>query len=267
MPAILCPRCRKLISSEAPACPFCGLRRAGWLGTGARLLGLTAGVDLFRAIVYVCGGLYVLALAADMSEVLRPRGLMQVLAPSARALLWFGATGTVPVARLEHWWTLLTAIYLHGGLLHILFNMLWVRQLGPVVQDAFGPYRAFAIFTVAGVCGFALSVRMEHALTLGASGSIFGLLAAAIAHFRRTGGHLLSRQLLQYGAIMFVFGLVLPGVDNWAHAGGFAGGWAAAWLLEPRGRGEGLRSWAAGGLCALATLAAFGLQAAAVLSR
>jgi rhomboid protease GluP len=267
MPAILCPRCRKLIGSQAPSCPFCGLRRPGLLSVGTTLRRLAANADLSLMISCLCVGLYVLALLADPAAVLRPRGLMGILAPSSGALQQFGATGTYPVRLGGRWWTLLTAIYLHGGLLHILFNVLWVRQLGPLVQQACGPFRTFVVFTVAGVCGFILSVHMEHLLTLGASGSIFGLLAAAIEHFRRTGARLYTRQFVQWALILFVFGLLFPGVDNWAHAGGFAGGYATAWLLGRGGDDDGLWVWAATGLCAVATVGAFGLQAAAVFWR
>ena len=111
-------------------------------------------------------------------------------------------TGVVPVMVQGHWWTMITAIYLHGGLLHILFNMLWVRQLGPMVSELFGPFRLFIIFTVSGACGFALSVLMGNAYTLGASGSIFGLLAAAIVFGRQRGSSMFTRHFLQWAIIL-----------------------------------------------------------------
>jgi len=259
--AILCPRCRKLISSDEAVCPFCGLRRPGSRSFARVLRGWAEAADFSRWIVYVCAGVYVAALLSDPQQVLVPGGFMGVLAPTQRAAVRFGATGTFPVLRLGYWWTLVTAIYLHGGLLHILFNMMWVRQLGPVVERAFGPFRLFVIFTVAGVCGFLLSVRMGHGMTLGASGAIFGLLAAAIEYFRRTGAQLWTRQFLQWALIMFVFGLFFPGVDNWAHAGGFVGGYGTALVLGRHRGAEGLWSYAAAGACGMATVGAFVLQA------
>ena len=78
-----------------------------------------------------------------------PRGLFGILAPSSGALYVLGAAGTLPWA-YGRWWTLFTAIYLHGNLLHILFNMMWVRQLAPPVEELFGRARLIVIFTVAG---------------------------------------------------------------------------------------------------------------------
>ena len=74
---------------------------------------------------------------------------------------------------LGWWWTLLTAIYLHGGLLHIFFNMYWIRILGPSATEVFGPARTFVLFNVAGVAGFLLSNLMSGGPTVGASGGNF----------------------------------------------------------------------------------------------
>lgn len=265
MPAILCPRCRKLINSEAPVCTFCGLRRPGMFGLTNTMRRLGAQVDFARLIIFFCGGLYVLALLVDPGAIFQPRDMMRMLAPSRRASLMFGMTGRV-VLDAGHWWTVVTAIYLHGGLLHIAFNMLWVRQLGRVVEDIFGSFRLFIIFTVGGVTGFILSAMMGNALTLGASGSIFGLLAAAVEYGRRTGAQMFTRQFLQWALILFIFGLVFPGVDNWAHAGGFAGGYGAAYLLGRDSGDEGLGTYMLAGFCLLATAGAFLLQGMAMLS-
>lgn len=260
MPAILCPRCQRLIDSTEPQCRFCGQSRPGLWNISARLRKLGFQADFSRLIVGACVALYVLSLLSDPAAILQFSNPLRFLAPSMSASLRLGMTGR-PVVQLGHWWTLLTAIYLHGGLLHILFNMMWVRQLGPLVEELFGPFRLFVIFTVAGVAGFALSVFMGPGFTLGASGSIFGLLAAAIEYGRRQGSSLFTRQFLQWAVIMFVFGLIFPGVDNWAHLGGFAGGYAAAFLFSRRWvRPEGVGAYLAAGACLLVTLAAFVLQ-------
>ena len=138
---------------------------------------------------------------------------------------------------------------------------MWVRQLGPIVEDLFGPFRLFAIFTIAGITGFVLSTLMGHPFTLGASGSIFGLLAAAIAYGRRTGAQLFTRQFLQWAVLLFIMGFIFPGVDNWAHAGGFVGGYAISYLFSKNpGSREGLGTYVAAGVCVVLTIAAFVLQ-------
>jgi rhomboid protease GluP len=276
MPAMLCPSCGKMISSDVSECPFCGQRRPGMFGFANSLRKIGLQVEIPRLIVYLCGGLYILALAIDPQAIFQPRGMMSLLAPSSKASIIFGMTGAIPVLVEGRWWTVITAIYLHGGLLHIFFNMMWVRQLAPVVEDMFGPFRLFVIFTVAGIAGFVLSSLMAAfgmalqlfgftllggaGYTLGASGSIFGLLAAAIAYGRRLGSPLFTRQFMQWAGFLFIFGLIFPGIDNWAHAGGFLGGYGMALLFMRDGSGEGSGALVGAAACLLATVVAFGLQ-------
>jgi len=223
--------------------------------------------DFSRVIVAVCAILYVLALLSDPRAIFQTQGMMNFLAPSPQSSFLFGMTGAMPVINQGHWWTLVTAIYLHGGLLHIFFNMMWVRQLGPLVEELFGPYRLFILFTISGIIGFVFSTLTGTVFTLGASGSIFGLLAAAIVYGRRQGSSLFTRQFLQWAVVLFVFGLIFPGVDNWAHLGGFAGGYATAYLFSRRlGNHEGLGTYLGAGICLLLTLAAFALQGWMVLN-
>jgi membrane associated rhomboid family serine protease len=68
--------------------------------------------------------------------------------------------------------------------------------------------------------------------TIGASGAIFGMLGALIVYSRRRGISEMSAQLWQWALILFVVGFFMSGVNNWAHAGGFAGGWAAGHLMR-----------------------------------
>ena len=264
MAAILCPRCHKIVSSDAETCPHCGQRKPGLWGATATIRKLGLQLNFPHLITVFCGALYLLALLLDPSAIFQTQGLMQILAPSIQASFKLGVTGTVPIFAYKFWWTPITAIYLHGGLLHIFFNMMWVRQLGPVVEELFGPFRLFAIFTIAGITGFIASTLAGHELTLGASGSIFGLLAAAIAYGRRAGSQLFTRQFLQWAVLLFVMGFIMPGVDNWAHGGGFVGGYAAAYVFSRSSEREGLGAYLAGGLCLLATVGAFVLQFIAV---
>jgi rhomboid protease GluP len=90
-----------------------------------------------------------------------------------------------------------------------------------------GAARFFILFSLAGAGGYIASALMGSAFTLGASGSIFGLLGAMIAFRRRRGGggDMVSQQFLRWAVILFIFGLVVPGIDNWAHGGGFVVGY------------------------------------------
>ena len=108
------------------------------------------------SIMIACGALYVLSLVFDPIGAMQARGPFDIFSPSSGALWSLGATGAIPWHG-GRWWTLVTAIYLHGNLLHILFNVLWIRHLGPAVEEVYGPARFFLIFTVSGVAGFVLS--------------------------------------------------------------------------------------------------------------
>jgi rhomboid protease GluP len=216
------------------------------------------------AVTVACIALYVISLLVDPRAALQPRGPFSVFSPSLDALEILGAAGAIPW-HYGRWWTLLTAIYLHGGLLHILFNVLWIRQLGPAVQELYGPSRLVVIFTVAGAAGFAASsIVWQTPFTVGASGAIFGLLGAMVAFGRRRGGTLGSIVLRQYGQwalILFIFGLIGSGVDNWAHAGGFIGGYACGFVLSLAERRAETSSDRMLGVGALAlTMLGFGLS-------
>jgi rhomboid protease GluP len=168
--AMLCPSCRKLISVDEPRCPFCGAMRPGLWGWGPTLQRLWGPqLDLVPVIVIACIVLYAVGLALDPRGALQARGFLNLLSPSTLALYHLGMTGGLATMDTR-WWTLLTAIYLHGGLLHIFFNMMWIRQLGAEAQRAFGPARFFVIFTLTGVAGFVLSNLLGARPSIGASG-------------------------------------------------------------------------------------------------
>lgn len=224
--SMICSNCGKLIGVGEEKCPFCGAWRPGLFGFAPTIQRLFQGrLDLIALIVTACVALYVASLALQPEAILQTRGLFSILSPGTRALYQLGMTGGLAWNQ-GWWWTLLTAIYLHGGLLHIFFNVMWIRNLGPAVTEYYGPGRAFVIFNLAGAAGFLLSnvVAPGHP-SIGASGAIFGMLGALIVYARKHGSSMMRSQLWQWAAIMFVMGFILPSVNNWAHAGGFAGGW------------------------------------------
>lgn len=232
--AILCPSCGRLTNADAPVCLICGRRRPGMWGFGG-LVGKLFRRGSFTDVVSVaCVALYVASLVIDPAAVLRPRGPFDIFSPSPQALQWLGMTGAFAWDQ-GRWWTLLTAIYLHGSLLHILFNVLWIRQLGPAVGELYGRARLVVIFTVSGAAGFVVSDLIGIPFTIGASGAIFGLLGAMVAFGRKRGGvfgTLVLRQYGQWALILFVLGFFMSGVNNLAHAGGFAGGLLAGLTLS-----------------------------------
>lgn len=257
----LCYRCGKLNRVDAAECFYCRARRPGLWGFGPGIGRLIGRLDFAKSVTVVCVTLYLVSILLDPAAAFRARNPFDMLAPSSGALIRLGMTGAIPWAA-GFWWTLFTAIYLHGSLLHIAFNLLWVRQLAPPVEEIFGQARLVVIFTVAGALGFVLSNAVGVPWTIGASGAIFGLLGAMVAYGRSRGGAFGVAVLRQYGQwalIMFIFGFFMSGVNNWGHAGGFVGGYVMAVVLGPIERG-GER-----GLDRLAALAAIAVTALAFL--
>ena len=229
--SIVCAECSRLVGINEERCPYCGTWRPGLFGWAPFLRSLVgARLDMIVLITGACVTLYALALLLQPEAIFQSSGFFSILRPDGRALFRLGMTGGFAL-EFGWWWTLLTATYLHGGLLHILFNVMWIRNLGPAAAEVYGPARTFVLFNAAGASGFLLSNVMSGAPTIGASGAIFGLLAALIVYGRKRGSSVMTQQLWQWAIILGVFGFIMPNVNNWAHGGGFAGGWIAAHLM------------------------------------
>ena len=270
--SLVCPSCGLLVGVNDDACLNCGRRNPGLWGFGPVLAKLGRGGmdDAFIQLVFVaCGILYALSLIADPDGI-QMGGMLSFLSPSGPGLFLFGASGALPVFGYGRWWTFLSATWLHGGLIHIFFNMMWIRQIGPAVIELYGLSRMILIYTIAGVVGFFASSMAGYYLafmpgilrgadlTIGASASIFGLLGAMIYYGRRSGSSMIGDQAKRWAMFLFIFGFIFPGIDNWAHLGGFVGGYASAlWLdpMKPERMDHLLGALACLGLTALAIIA------------
>jgi rhomboid protease GluP len=191
-----------------------------------------------------CIVLYVATLLADPSAIGAGLSLFGFLSPSLNSLVLFGASGYIPVIAEGRWWTVLSAGWLHGGILHILFNMMWLRNLAPPVAEFYGPSRMIIIYTAAGVAGFTASTfgggylgffpgLRSSGYTVGASAALCGLLAALMYYGRRGGSSIVGEQAKSWAIGILIMGFLLPGIDNWAHIGGFAGGYICSRFLDP----------------------------------
>ena len=241
--AVVCPSCGRLVAVNDERCFNCGRRNPGLWGFATLVRHLGQDLGFVPLVIGGCSGLYVACLLFDPGGI-RASGLFSMLSPSTESLFVFGASGAIPVFEFGRWWTVLSAAWLHGGLLHILFNMLWVRQLAPLTADVYGPGRLVIIYTISSITGFLLStwaglylgflpILRGASFTIGASAPIFGLLGALVYSGRRGGSSMIGRQALTYAIILGAFGFMMPGIDNWAHLGGFAGGYLMARWLDP----------------------------------
>ena len=236
--SVICASCGVLVGVTDPTCYNCGRRNPGLWGFGPALRRL--GNDL-GFVSIVTGATIILFV---LSLVMSRQGVQVMLSPSTAILITLGASGAYPVIALGRWWTFLTAGWLHGSVLHIFFNVLWIRQLAPEIANLYGAGRMIIIYTVSGITGFGLSTAMfllplqlpffgGANVTVGASASIFGLLGALVHYGKRTGSSHAGQAGLQYALIMGVMGFIMPGIDNSAHLGGFIGGYLASLALDP----------------------------------
>jgi rhomboid protease GluP len=233
--SILCPNCRKLISGDESRCPYCGIARPGsWWKNNAWTRFFVSADQIVKAIVFLNLGMYVISLLFypwSSGFSLNP---LSLFSPSNRSLLILGATGTIPIDRFHRWWSLLTANYLHGGILHILFNMIALRQIAPLVIREYGVHRTVILYTLSGVIGFWVSYLGGVAFTIGASAAVCGLIGASLYYGKSRGGiygQAIYKQIGAWALGLFIFGLLVPGVNNWGHGGGIVAGAILGFLL------------------------------------
>jgi membrane associated rhomboid family serine protease len=265
--SVVCASCGSLVGVNDDKCYTCGRRYPGLWGFGPVLRRLGNDFGFTTAIVYGCAGLYTLSLLLTVLSGgnLMGGGMFGLLGPDRYAYDALGAAGAYPVFYEGYWWTLLSAGWLHGGALHILFNMMWVRQLGPAVADIYGEARMIIIYTISSIAGFLLSsflgahpawsLPFFHGAgyTVGASAPIFGLLGALVHYGKRGGSSFVYTQAMTYAVTLFVIGLFGFGtIDNSAHLGGFIGGFLASKWLDPLKR-ERMDHFVGAAVCLVAT--------------
>jgi rhomboid protease GluP len=257
--SILCPNCRKLISGDEARCPHCGIARPGaWWKSNAWTRLFLSPDRLIKTIVLVNVGVYLISLLFYPWSSGFSMNPLTLFSPSGKSLLMLGATGTIPIDRFHRWWTLISANYLHGGILHILFNMIAFRQIAPLVIREYGAHRMVALYTLSGVLGFLVSYLAGVAFTIGASGAVCGLIGASLYYGKSRGGiygQAIYKQIGAWALGIFIFGLLMPGINNWGHGGGIAAGVILGFLLGyQEKRREGLLHRMLAGCCVGLTL-------------
>lgn len=163
---------------------------------------------------------------------------VDVLRPGPLDYIDWGSNFAALTATGE-WWRLATAPFLHFGPLHLLFNAWALWSIGSLVERLFGHARFGAIYAVAGIAGSLASITWNPLVnSAGASGAVFGIIGAQLAFFTR-GGHRIPAEVVRAqrnSTLAFIgysvtFGFIVPGIDNAAHLGGLATGFAMGWLL------------------------------------
>jgi rhomboid protease GluP len=224
---VMCQACRGLIDSSARTCPLCGrdsiqqaLPSAESPHFFSRLI-LTINLVLFTLMVLVGA---------------RSKGGVEsiISGPSSGVFLDFGGRYPSAIAHGQ-WWRIITANFLHIGIVHMFFNSLVLYQIGPHVEEAFGSQKFIFLYLAAGIISN-VAASLFGIYGAGASGAIFALLGAMAVYGYRMGGvqgRILMRQMLVWAAVGILIGFV-PGLnlDNVSHISGFAVGCGLAFILR-----------------------------------
>ncbi len=250
----MCPNCRAFVTTSDRKCPYCevplGTRAVDRRQPGEILGGLIPHARFTTTMILVVN--FILFGADYFSQ-----GVIERWGASMPAALMDG-----------QWWRLITAGFLHGGILHILMNSWALYVVGAEVEQLYGTSRMIVFYFLSTVSGFYLSSHTGH-FSVGSSAGIFGLIGAMIA-FGITDKSHFGSLVKGYYTQWLIWGVIIsfmPGVDFMAHVGGFGGGFVAAYLAStPRARlmwkEPLIRGLAA--ICVVLTAVAFGMLYLAV---
>jgi membrane associated rhomboid family serine protease len=160
------------------------------------------------------------------------------------------------------WYRLITAAFLHYGPIHLGMNMLALWWIGRPLEDWLGPLRYLLLYLVAGLAGSAGAlIANPAAVTVGASGAIFGILGAAIV-LERQQTYVLGGSALTLLVVNLAFTFAVPGISIGGHLGGLAGGALAILALSRFGRRSAVYSRI--DIASIASLLAIGVLGVAV---
>jgi membrane associated rhomboid family serine protease len=233
----LCPACGTLVGTTATKCYQCGANVNFSFAAASRSLSrwMPQTSPVTYAMLAICCVMYALSFVITMKITGGQGlggGLMGIGGIATQVNYRLGAS--LPLAGflggpgdLAQPWRFVTAIFLHGGLLHIGFNMWVLMDIGPMVEEMYGSARYLFLYVATGVAGYMLSSWVGH-LSVGASGSLLGLIGVLLA--ATTGRKSMAAQALRSALIRWliyiaILGLIFSGTDNYAHFGGLVTGY------------------------------------------
>ncbi|MCY4380480.1 MAG: rhomboid family intramembrane serine protease [Proteobacteria bacterium] len=234
-PAI-CHKCRKLIGI-AKICPYCFAVQSGptsWLSSLKRTIGQlfkNNWQDSFTSrVLMITVIMFIIELLATL--ILAPTYFFQALLVGPRGDIIMALGASSPMVFRGHWWSPLTAIFLHGGVIHLGFNLMALSFIAQAIERISTAWFFVFTYLISGALGFLLSAAMNQP-SIGASGALFGLIGCGmvISYLLGLGKNdPMFVMLLNWAIMGLLFGFVVPGIDNWAHIGGLVGGAGCGWL-------------------------------------
>jgi rhomboid protease GluP len=262
----LCPSCGSLVGINATRCHNCGTNlKFSMAAVNRSLSGVFSGpapvtTALLVANLLIFGVEWMAAAAQGQGG-----GLSILWGMGGEATFRLGMSSPYGIYYLHQWYRLITAMFLHGGLIHIGFNMMALMQLGPALEELYGSSRFFFLYIFSGAFGFLLSSYTLHN-SLGASGGLLGLVGAMLAVTTKRGGAYmrdLRSRLISSVVFLFVLGFMGMGIDNWAHGAGLAAGFVLGKMFpdrQPMTPRERQIANALGWLAGIAVIASFALM-------
>ncbi len=222
-----------------------GVRRAAFEGTGALVTKIMIGINVAVYALNLAQG----SSLGRTSGRLFEEGALVILSP-------WGGVGD------GEWWRLITAAFLHGSVIHIAMNMFVLYMIGAPIEQAIGRGRFLALYLISGLSGSAGALLLDpNAITVGASGAIFGILGAALI-LERQRTYVLGGSALSLLVINLVFTFAIPNISIGGHLGGLAGGALGALALSRFGRTHAI--YGRPGLLGAAGLVAVGILSIAL---
>jgi rhomboid protease GluP len=263
----LCPACGSLVGISATKCHVCGTSLRFSLAAFSKKFSGVFGeheapvtTALLIANILMLGISWMALVAAGGGK-----GLSILWGLGGATQYRLGASFPFSIFYMHEWWRVVTAMFLHGGLLHIGFNMMALLQLGPAIEELYGSARYLFIYVFAGAFGFLVSAGFGN-FSLGASGALLGLVGVMLAITTKRGGSYmreLRSRLVSSVVILFAIGFMGMGIDNYAHGAGLAAGFVLGKLFadrQPANANERRRAYALGWLAGLVVLASFVLM-------
>jgi rhomboid protease GluP len=263
----LCPACGALVGISATRCHECGASLRFSLAALSKKLSGVFGENeapvttaLLIANILMFGVTY-LAMVSEGGG----GGLSILWGIRGETVYRLGASYGPAIFLGHEWWRLVTAMFLHGGLIHIGFNMMALMQFGPALEELYGSARYLFFYVVTGMFGFLVSAALRN-YSLGASGALLGLVGLMLAITTKRGGAYMREirsRLISSVAILFVLGFSGVGIDNYAHGAGLALGFVLGKLSvdrRPMNVRENRTAYALGWLAGVVVIASFVLM-------
>jgi len=249
----MCPSCGTLVGTTATKCHVCGANVRFGMAAASRSLGrmMPTNAPVTYCILSLCCLLYGISLlySTRSGNPLMPQGgglsaIFNIGGIDGHTTLLLGST--LPwqyIVVYNQWWRLITAVFLHGSLMHIVFNMWVIMDIGPMVEELFGSARYLFLYIATGAFGYVVSSFFGNH-SVGASGALLGLIGVLLASTTRSSGaaaQSLRSSLIKWIIYIAVLGFMMSGIDNYAHFGGLAAGFALGKLFvdrPPQGQSE-----------------------------